>query len=155
MNRAHKKSAKDSFHFCKDESDDVVKKGKEVVFVLFSLSSFTHVYSIDWRNKEEKTEVTYILLHGVDVSITKCVMFPFSITGTGPAENSHQKVPLVTWGLSVPDEVSLLGVVVDEVLDVIHFCCTGIFCKVFFTWAPGSILAFKTCWCIKFSLYSL
>ena len=45
------------------------------------------------RKKRLELLISYYMEY---VSITKCVMFPFSITGTGPAENSHQKVPLVT-----------------------------------------------------------
>ena len=96
MNRAHKKSAKDSFHFCKDESDDVVKKGGESCLCSLSLFPPSHMFTQlieETRKKRLELLISYYMEY---VSITKCVMFPFSITGTGPAENSHQKVPLVT-----------------------------------------------------------
>ena len=79
MNTAHKKSAKDSFHFCKDESDDVVKKRGKVVFVLF-LFPPSHMFTQlieETRKKRLELLISYCTWSMLVLQNVSC--FPFQL----------------------------------------------------------------------------
>ena len=74
------KSAKDSFHFCKDESDDVVKKGKKKLSLFSSLFPPSHMFTQlieETRKKRLELLISYYMEYMLVLQNVSC--FPFQL----------------------------------------------------------------------------